>query len=79
MSAAAAESLAVSAKQLPPLGHLFLPGHSLEVTLTFSQVALLGSKESSDRSPVTVSFAHSIIEFMCSSFTPILGSSKDCC
>ena len=79
MSAAAAESLAVSAKQFPPLGHLFLPGHSFEVTLTFSQVALFGSNGSSDRSPVTVSLDHSIIEFMCSSFTPLLGSSKDCC
>ena len=41
-SAAFARSLAISAKQLSPLGHLLRPGHSLLVTLTALQLAGLG-------------------------------------
>ena len=52
-SALAARSRAASAKHTSPAGQRAAPGHSAAPTLTMAHDFARGSKESSDRSPVS--------------------------
>ena len=77
-STAFARSLAISAKQLSPLGHLLRPGHSLLVTLTALQLAGLGSKSSSARSPVEDVSLNSTSFSTSSSLCALVPASESC-
>ena len=62
---ASAAALADYAKQTGPDGHLVAPGHSSLVTETDDQTLESGSKVSSERSPLIVSFDQEIISVTC--------------